>query len=153
MTEPTRHPQSARFHGYLRELGALHDKKQRDYGRDADPFSNVRASEEWGIQGWVGAMIRLHDKVRRLQRAATGGTLVNEGVIDSLNDIAVYAMIARALYEEAQGAPATTPRSPAKRVIRVVCPTDHGVTNLPDPGPGGHVALCCQKAHVEYAEA
>lgn len=88
-----------RFHAILAELGTLHDTKQRDYGRPGDPFSNVRASSEWGVDPWVGVMIRLNDKVRRLQRAAAGGTLANEGVVDSLNDIAVYAVIARVLYE------------------------------------------------------
>jgi hypothetical protein len=99
-SDAVRHPLSAKFHTILTELGALHDRKQADYGRDADPFANVRASAEWGLQPWVGAMVRLHDKVRRLQKVAQGGSLANEGVIDSLNDIAVYAVIARVLYEE-----------------------------------------------------
>ena len=65
-----RHPNSGRFHELLAEAGRLHDKKQTDYGRTDDPFANVRASEEWGIDGWVGAMIRATDKVRRLQTLA-----------------------------------------------------------------------------------
>ena len=97
-----RHPNSARFHEILGELGALHDKKQRDYGRAGDPFANVRASEEWGIAPWVGAMVRLNDKVRRLQVAAQGGTLVNESVEDSMRDIAVYSVIALVLWEQEQ---------------------------------------------------
>ena len=96
-----RHLASQRFYDILDEWKALHDKKQADYGRPEVPFANVQASAEWGIAPWVGAMIRLHDKVRRLQRAAQGGTLANEGVIDSFNDIGVYAAIARILYEEA----------------------------------------------------
>ena len=98
-----RHPNSARFHQLLEAIGALHDKKQQDYGRGDDPFANVRASEEWGIPGWVGAMVRLNDKVRRLQKAASGGTLANEGVKDSLMDIAVYSLIAYVLYEQQEG--------------------------------------------------
>lgn len=94
-----RHPTSQRFHDIMDELKALHDQKQADYGRTDDPFANVRASTEWGVAAWVGAMVRLNDKVRRLQKAAQGGPLANEGVIDSLNDIAVYAIIARILYE------------------------------------------------------
>lgn len=94
------HPVSVRFHEIINELQALHDRKQMDYGRVDDPFANVRASADFGVKPWVGAMIRLNDKVKRLQRAAQGGTLANEGVIDSLDDIAVYAIIARILYEE-----------------------------------------------------
>lgn len=97
-----RHPLSARFHVILEELGRLHDQKQADYGQPSDPFANIRSSLVWGVQPWVGAMVRLTDKVKRLQRAALGGILVNESVIDSFNDIAVYAVIARCLYEQSQ---------------------------------------------------
>lgn len=71
------HPLSIRFHEILGEMGELHNKKQQDYGRDDDPFANVRGSEDFGVPAWVGAMVRLNDKVRRLQKAARGGTLVN----------------------------------------------------------------------------
>lgn len=94
------HPASERFHSILRSLGALHDRKQRDYGRDDDPFANVRASSEWGVPEWVGAMVRATDKVRRLQTYARRGTLANEGVIDAFDDLAVYAIIGRVLFEE-----------------------------------------------------
>lgn len=91
---------SERFHAILDELGALHDRKQADYGRETDPFANVRASEEWGVPAWVGAMVRATDKVRRLQRFAQKGVLLNEGAADSLRDLAVYAVIALVLLEE-----------------------------------------------------
>lgn len=95
-----RHPNSARFHELLAEIGALHDKKQADYGRGDDPFANVRASEEWGVRPWIGAMIRLNDKVRRLQSLVANGRLSNESADDSLRDIAVYAIISLVLYEQ-----------------------------------------------------
>lgn len=96
-----RHPLSEKFHKYLQELGDLHDRKQQDYGRDDDPFANVRSGSDWGVEPWVGAMIRLNDKVKRLQKLATKrGNLVNESAIDSFCDISVYALIARILYEE-----------------------------------------------------
>ena len=100
VTQSTRHPNSSRFHAILTELGELHDKKQKDYGRGEDPFANVRASSEWGIEGWVGAMVRATDKLRRLQTFAQTGTLSNEGVVDSLKDLAVYSIIALVLYEQ-----------------------------------------------------
>lgn len=95
-----RHPASERFHEILRELGALHDRKQLDYGRRDDPFANVRASEEWGVPAWIGSLIRLNDKVRRLQALSLSGHLWNESAEDSLRDIAVYAVIALVLLEE-----------------------------------------------------
>jgi hypothetical protein len=48
-------------------------------------------------------MVRLTDKVRRLQTLAQTGELSNEGAIDSFMDIAVYALIARVLFEEGDG--------------------------------------------------
>lgn len=98
----TRHAGSARFHEILAELGALHDRKQADYGTDSDPFANVRSSTEWGIPAWLGAMVRANDKVRRLQSLARKGYLANESAVDSLNDLAVYAIIARVLLEESE---------------------------------------------------
>lgn len=95
-----RHPVSQRFHEILRELGETHDRKSADYGKTGDPLANVRASEEWGIDAWVGAMVRGTDKVRRLQTQATRGSLANESAIDAFNDLAVYAIIARVLFEE-----------------------------------------------------
>lgn len=94
---------SARFHAILEELGKLHDQKQKDYGTAADPFANVRGSVEWGIEPWVGAMIRATDKLKRLQKFARHGELANEAVEDSFRDLAVYAVIGLVLYEEGGG--------------------------------------------------
>lgn len=103
------HPLYVRFHQVMEELGLLHDTKQEDYGRENDPFANVRAAEEWDVPAWVGAMIRATDKVRRLQAFRRNGRLSNEGVEDSLKDLAVYSVIALVLYEEATGLVATLP--------------------------------------------
>lgn len=90
----------ARFHELLRQMGRLHAKKGADYGAESDQFSNVRASSDWGVPAWVGAMIRATDKVKRLQRFAQRGSLVNEGAEDSLMDLSVYALIALILLRE-----------------------------------------------------
>lgn len=95
-----RHPKSEEFHALLKAMGEMHDRKQADYGREDDPFANVRASEDFGIEPWVGCMMRANDKMRRLQTAAQGSTLKNEGVEDSLLDLAVYSIIALVLYRE-----------------------------------------------------
>ena len=97
-----RHPASQAFHDLCDAMKAMHDKKQADYGRANDPFANVRASEDFGVPGWAGCMIRANDKMRRIQKAAQGGTLANEGVEDSLMDLAVYSIIALVLYREEQ---------------------------------------------------
>lgn len=91
---------SERFHELLAELGDLHDKKQADYGSDTDPFANVRSTSAWGLPAWMGAFIRLNDKVVRLQSLAKTGKLYNESAEDSMRDIAVYAIIGLVLWEE-----------------------------------------------------
>ena len=65
------------FEKILKELQAMHDKKQADYGAVGDPFANVRASEDFGIDGWVGCMTRANDKMKRLQAAARGLSLIH----------------------------------------------------------------------------
>lgn len=89
-----------KFDLVLEELRELHNRKQADYGKATDPFANVRASEDFGIEGWVGSIVRANDKMRRLQAAARGQNLKNESVEDSLVDLAVYAIIALLLYRE-----------------------------------------------------
>ncbi len=91
---------SEAFHHELGEMGKLHDKKQNDYGSPYDPFSNVRASEDFGISAWLGCLIRMNDKMSRLKTFARKGSLSNESVEDSLRDLAVYAIIALCLYQE-----------------------------------------------------
>lgn len=98
----SRHPSSERFHQLLKELGDLHDRKQADYGRPEDPFANVTGSFEWGIRPWIGAMVRANDKIKRLQLYAQTGKLENEGVEDSLRDLAVYSVIALVLWEQGE---------------------------------------------------
>ncbi len=98
-----RHPLSQRFWEKLLDAGEMHDSKQADYGRDHDPFYNIKQSAEWGIEPWVGALVRMDDKVGRLRSlVADGGELRNEPTEDSLMDIAVYALISLVLYEDAR---------------------------------------------------
>lgn len=93
------HPDSKLFHEILREVADLYSAKQSDYGRDESPFANVEASEDFGVPSWVGTMIRANDKMRRVQKAASQAvrgeeiSLRNEGLEDSLLDLAVYSLI------------------------------------------------------------
>jgi hypothetical protein len=96
------HPLSQRFCEILDECKELHRKKQADYGREHDPFANVRGSQEWGIESWVGSMVRATDKIRRLQQYAKKGHLMNEGVEDAFKDLINYTAIAMVLWEEEQ---------------------------------------------------
>ena len=89
---------SPEFEAVINEVLDMHRRKGADYGTKDDFFANVSASANWGINPWVGAMVRVSDKVARLQSAAKGSTLQNEGIEDSLLDIATYAIIAVCLF-------------------------------------------------------
>lgn len=126
-----RHIKSREFHGLLQEVGDLHDKKQLDYGKDEDPFANVRASEDFGIPGWVGALMRANDKMKRLQNYALKGELANESAEDSMYDIAVYALISLILYRQATEGPAKDNPGPKPgEVIRIPDGVDLGTVKL-----------------------
>lgn len=94
-------PGAAEFKDAIWEILELHARKQADYGKEIDPFANIRASEDFGVPAWKGSLIRMNDKVTRLKTFSEKGVLANESVEDSMADIAVYAIIALCLYREA----------------------------------------------------
>ncbi|HET6576478.1 MAG TPA: hypothetical protein VFG68_22955 [Fimbriiglobus sp.] len=86
----------------LDDMKALHVKKAADYGRDDDPLANLRASAQVGIEPWRATWLRAKDKVTRIDTFCVKGTLANEGVEDSLKDLAAYCLLALVLFREAQ---------------------------------------------------
>ena len=94
------HRLSDRFYQVLAECALMHAAKNLDYGRLDDPFANVRASEHFGVPGWIGAIMRGHDKMIRIQSHCLNGSLANESLEDALRDLAVYAIIALVLREQ-----------------------------------------------------
>jgi hypothetical protein len=100
------HPSTQRFRAGLDQQWEMHLRKQKDYGSIVDPFANVRASEKFGVPGWAGAILRANDKMVRLQKAISQVlrgeeiNMANEGVEDSILDLAVYANIALAMFKE-----------------------------------------------------
>lgn len=101
------HPLSIEFVTAMLECIELHALKGADYGRDEDPFANIRSSEEFGLDGWRGSIIRGNDKMSRLKAYCRKGSLENEGVEDSFKDLANYAIIALTLFREESGKAAT----------------------------------------------
>lgn len=88
------------FHTVLRQMAALHNRKASDYGTDADPFANIRATAEFGLPAWLGSVLRMNDKMSRIKAYAQKGTLANESVEDSFLDCACYAIIALVMHRE-----------------------------------------------------
>ena len=102
----TVHPTSQAFYDLCDRLKEMHASKSRDYGcpTGTDPLANIRNGAKFvGIPAWRAAMVRLSDKVTRLATFNATGTLHNEGVIDTLEDLASYALLSLLLYQEEQG--------------------------------------------------
>lgn len=89
-----------RYLGLLQDAWALHQRKAKDYGSDRDPLENLRRCEEIGIPAWKGAIVRMLDKVKRIQHFCLKGDLANESVEDSLQDLSAYAYLALILLRE-----------------------------------------------------
>lgn len=91
-----------RFHALLAQIGEMHAKKSQDYGLKDDIFANFRTSEEFGIEPWRAVLVRMNDKITRIKAFAQTGHLANEGVEDSLLDLASYSLIVLLLLQEAE---------------------------------------------------
>jgi hypothetical protein len=103
------------FSEVLAEMQAMHDRKSQGYGSADDPYANVKASAELGVQPWVGALLRLNDHLTRIKQHLTRGTLTLEDIRkNDLIDIATYGAIALALFDEDH--PEYVPQ-PAKKSI------------------------------------
>ena len=53
-----------------------------------------------GVEAWVATISRLGDKVTRISAHLRGQEITDEKLRDNLLDLAVYAAIALALYDE-----------------------------------------------------
>jgi len=94
-------PGHPRFYQLLEQIGDLHDRKNQNYSKEADPLSNLRQCESFGIPAYLGALVRLSDKFSRTQELAKGKKdLVQESFQDTLMDMAVYALLTIILFEE-----------------------------------------------------
>jgi len=86
-----------KFSQILKELEAISNVKNNDYaGANNDPLANLREF------GWKGGVVRISDKYFRLKNFAKSEKLSvkDETIIDTLNDLANYAILTRILYEE-----------------------------------------------------
>jgi hypothetical protein len=91
------HPE---FYKILKEMAELHYKKSSDYGVDKDPLANLNGALDWGMSPLQGIFLRIGDKIKRLQTYAVKGSLQNEGVEDTLLDLACYAILGLVVLRE-----------------------------------------------------
>lgn len=91
-----------RFYEYLQRMASVHSAKNRDYAGETDPLRNLRQCADAGIDPWVGVVVRITDKVDRLKSFAKARTFAvkDEGIEDTLVDLANYALLCLILFEE-----------------------------------------------------
>jgi hypothetical protein len=91
------------FECVLRKIVLTNRKKREDYAQDGNPFSNFEDTA-WitasGLPEW-SALFNVAQKLSRLKSLCSNGRLNdprNESVADTYLDLAVYAVIAHAIY-------------------------------------------------------
>gem|GEM_PF-2203006 len=88
----------------LLEAAKVHRKKNLDYG-GGDPFGNFKGVEEFGMEPWLGVIVRLSDKVSRVAVLAKSnelGHVEDESIEDTLLDLGNYSLICLAMVHPSQ---------------------------------------------------
>lgn len=81
----------------------LHEHKNAGYAGDAtDPWINFRECEAFGIPAHIGVLVRMSDKYIRITNLLNNpdNDQVNESILDTLADLAAYALIYICIWEE-----------------------------------------------------
>ncbi len=91
-----------KFKEILDELNTLHVQKNSDYNPTEDPLANFKMCAAFGIEPWKGILVRITDKIARLQSFARKGKyqVQDEKVEDTLKDLATYAILCLIVYQE-----------------------------------------------------
>ena len=99
------HPSSQAFYDLCDQLKQIHRTKSIGYGSPDDPLANIRNGAAFvGIEPWRAAMVRLSDKVTRLQTYCRTGTLTCESFEDNCVDLASYALLTLLMHREGRNA-------------------------------------------------
>lgn len=111
-----------KFHSLLDKMAKMHDRKNHDYARSGNPYSNFEEAAAFAATDVDTVFkVMLGIKMARLNELqGAGKTPQNESVQDSMLDLSVYAALWASYYEPAQVAdatslPATTTASASKR--------------------------------------
>lgn len=89
----------------FKEMRDLIHRKNSDYTggqSNADPFSNFRQADDFGVNPLVGLNIRMGDKFQRIKAFSRDGKLSvkGEGVADAYRDLIGYSLIALGMLKE-----------------------------------------------------
>lgn len=82
----------------------VHIRKNAGYAGvdNPDPWANFRMSEAFGVDPFIGCLVRMSDKYIRVSNLvkSPANEMVGESIKDTLIDLAAYALIAVCLLEE-----------------------------------------------------
>lgn len=91
----------------IKECSEIMDAKNHDYAGDGSPFSNFQDSTILGISVTKGILLRVIDKIKRIQSFDEKGELKvkGEGVRDAVMDVINYMILLYAEIELREATP------------------------------------------------
>jgi hypothetical protein len=86
----------------LDNMQAVYEAKDNDYSATGLPMGNLRKCEDAGIDAWRGCLIRIGDKMSRLENFLKEKEylVISERAEDTVIDLANYAILMSCLIEE-----------------------------------------------------
>ncbi len=86
----------------LDNMQAVYEAKDNDYSATGLPMGNLRKCEDAGIDSWRGCLVRIGDKMSRLENflKEKAFIVISEKADDTVIDLANYAILMSCLIEE-----------------------------------------------------
>jgi hypothetical protein len=86
----------------LNNMQAVYEAKDSDYSATGLPMGNLRKCEDAGIDAWRGCLVRIGDKMSRLENFLKEKEylVLSEKAEDTVIDLANYAILMSCLIEE-----------------------------------------------------
>ena len=91
----------------LDNMQAVYEAKDNDYSATGLPMGNLRKCEDAGIDAWRGCLVRIGDKMSRLENFLKEKEylVISEKAEDTVIDLANYAILCACLIEEIKPLP------------------------------------------------
>ena len=86
----------------LDNMQSVYEAKDNDYSATGLPMGNLRKCEDAGIDGWRGCLVRIGDKMSRLENFLKEKEylVLSEKAEDTVIDLANYAILMSCLIQE-----------------------------------------------------
>lgn len=85
----------------LDNMQKVYEAKDNDYSSTGLPMGNLRKCEDAGIEAWRGCLVRMGDKISRLENFIKSREyMVDEKAEDTIIDLANYSILMSCLLKE-----------------------------------------------------